>query len=95
VSPSSAAARSGSDDVGEEDRGELSVGVARSARAGEKFLDLVHERVRVLGEPEVVGSVELHVLGGGDVFREIPAELGRRDPILSPVDHEGRGPDDR
>ena len=65
----------GADDVGEEDGGEPPVRVGRRPRPGEELLDLVDELVGVLGEPEVVGAVELDVPGVGDVVGQVPAEL--------------------
>ena len=87
--------RGGAHDVGEEDGGQHPVRVVRRSGAGEELLDLVHELVGVLGEPEVVGAVELHVPGVGDLVRQVPPELGPRDLIMRSLEHQGRGLDDR
>jgi hemerythrin-like domain-containing protein len=87
-------ARGGVHDVGEEDGGEPSVRVRRGSISGEELLDLVHHLVAVLREPDVVGPVELHVSGIGDVVGQIPAELGRSDLIMCSLQDQGRRLDD-
>ena len=61
----------GTDDVGEQHRGQDPLGPRDGAHAGQELLDLGGERLRVAHEGQVVVARKLHQAGAGDSRRDV------------------------
>src|SRR5262245_54024320 len=85
----------GTDDVGEEHRGEYAVRLGDVSDAGQEFLDLIQDGLRVATPRQVVDARELHVPGTVDVLGEVATEADIDSSVATAVQHEGRHPNRR
>ena len=63
------------DDVGEEDRRQHPVCLRRRPGAGDELLDLIDDRILILGPPGVIGAGKLDQPRARDVGRDVASLL--------------------
>src|SRR5262245_15565317 len=85
----------GTDDVGEEDRGEYAGRLGDVSDAGQEFLELTQDGLRVATPRQVVDAREFHVPGTVDMLGEVATEADIDRPVAAAVQHEGRHPNRR
>ena len=87
-------ARRRSDDVGEQNGGQGPIRMSGVASCGEKLFDLVEHGLGVTDPVQVVRSWQLHVLGPGDVLRQVAAMSHPGHGVVPAVQDERRRPDE-
>ena len=76
--------------VGEQNGGERSVGLARTSNAGEELFDLLHDRGHVAYPRPVIRAIKLHQACAGDVLGEVAAVADLDHPVSAPVEDQSR-----
>src|SRR5256885_9309884 len=84
----------GTDDVGEENRGEHSIGLGRLANSCEELLDLRNDLVAAVDPESVVDSGQFDVAGIAERSSKPAAVLDVANTVIGAVEHE-RGHADR
>jgi hypothetical protein len=86
----------GSDDVGEQDRGECSVATKRGARASHELLNLGSHQLRVIAEEESVRLTgELHEPRSFDAGGQVACRINVGHRVVRPIHDQGGYSDGR